>query len=256
MQKDRVAAMRQGEKLVGTFFELGGAIAAESLALAGLDFIIIDTEHGIYDVESALPVILACERHGMLPFVRIKDPSRPSVLKMLDIGARGLIVPSIRTMEEIRGLVAYGKYHPVGQRGYAPTRAAGFGRNEFGSDLEGYFQAANERTLLIPQCETAECLEIIEAVAATDGIDGIFIGPYDLSIALGIPGQFDHPTLLAAIERVKAACKAAGKIAMIYAGSAEATRGYLQAGFEGVACAMDCVFLTDALARFVREAKG
>ena len=256
MQKDRVAAMKQGEKMVGTFFELGGTTAAESLALSGLDFIIIDTEHGIHDVESALPAVIACERHGVVPFVRVKDPSRASVLKMLDIGARGLIVPCIQTIEEVRGLVEYGKYHPVGCRGFAPTRAAQFGHHEFGNDLEAYFRAANERTLLIPQCETAGCLAVVEEVAATEGIDGIFVGPYDLSIALGIPGQFEHPTLLAAIDRVKRACKEHGKLALIYAGSSEATKAYLADGFDAVACAMDCVFLTDALTKFVTEVKG
>ena len=210
----------QGRPALGTFYELGGIAAAECLGIAGLDFMIVDTEHGPYDVESALT---AASRRDCAPLVRVKDVTRPSVLKMLDVGAKGLIVPDVRSAEEVRRLVEYAKYYPLGRRGFAPTLASGYGFDREAADVESYFALCNRETLLIPQCETAEALEHIEEIAAMEGVDGIFVGPYDLSVALGKPARMDNPELLAAIARVLAACKASGKLSMIFSGSPEAT---------------------------------
>ena len=151
--------MRSGEKVVGTFFELGGNTAVECLGLAGLDFFIIDTEHGPFDVESAMNFIRAGELRGISPLVRVKDTTRPSILKMLDIGAMGLIIPCVQTLDEVRGLVEYGKYYPIGQRGFAPARKSGFGFEPFAQEIGAYFEICNRETMIIPQCETRGCLE-------------------------------------------------------------------------------------------------
>ena len=156
----------QGRPALGTFYELGGIAAAECLGIAGLDFMIVDTEHGPYDVESALTAITAASRRDCAPLVRVKDVTRPSVLKMLDVGAKGLIVPDVRSAEEVRRLVEYAKYYPLGRRGFAPTLASGYGFDREAADVESYFALCNRETLLIPQCETAEALEHIEEIAA------------------------------------------------------------------------------------------
>lgn len=245
----------QGEKTLGVFFELGGSAAAECLALAGLDFFIVDTEHGPYDVESAIPAILAARLRGTDPFVRIKDATRPSVLKMLDVGAAGLIVPNIKTIDEVTRLVEYAKYTPMGNRGFAWTRAAGFGFDDVAQNLDTYFSTCNQETLLVPQCETVGCLESIEKIAALPGVDGIFVGPYDLSIALGVPGQMDAPVLQAAIARVLAACRSADKLAFIYAPNAAAARKNFSMGFDAVACGMDAILLTQAVRSLIAEVR-
>ncbi len=100
------------------FFEIGSSIAVESLGIAGLDFLIIDTEHGPFDVESTMEYIRAAELKDLTPFVRVKDRTRSSILKMLDIGAKGLIIPFIKTVEDAEKIVEYGKYFPVGKRGF------------------------------------------------------------------------------------------------------------------------------------------
>ena len=238
--------LARGGRVLGTFFELGGAAAVECLGLSGLDYFIVDTEHGPFDVESAADFIRAAERRGIVPFVRVKDPTRSSVLKMLDVGAKGLIVPCIQTVDEVRRLVEYGKYYPLGQRGFAPSRSSGFGFEPFAADISAYFATCNEETMLIPQCETLGCLERIEEIAAIEGVDGIFVGPYDLSVALGKPAQFADADFTAAVGRILTACKAANKFSFIYAGNVEAARKYFAQGFDGVAYAMDAIVYVEA----------
>ena len=245
----------QGRPALGTFYELGGIAAAECLGIAGLDFMIVDTEHGPYDVESALTAITAASRRDCAPLVRVKDVTRPSVLKMLDVGAKGLIVPDVRSAEEVRRLVEYAKYYPLGRRGFAPTLASGYGFDREAADVESYFALCNRETLLIPQCETAEALEHIEEIAAMEGVDGIFVGPYDLSVALGKPARMDNPELLAAIARVLAACKANGKLSMIYARDAAGSARLFRQGFDCVACGMDSLFLIQAMRDYVADVK-
>ena len=230
----------------GTFFELGGRGAMEALSRAGLDYVIIDTEHGCLSVETTADMILAAERGGLLPYVRIGDIRRPNVLRMLDIGARGLIVPNIRSADEVRQLVEYAKFPPLGNRGYCPTRTTGWGADAWSKDVFAYMEECNRRCKLIPQCETKEALEQIEEIAAIDGVDGIFIGPCDLSIALGIPLEFDSPILLAACERVLAACRKYGREAYIFAGNMADAVKWAKKGFDSVTYSLDASVLIGA----------
>ena len=245
----------KGQKALGTFFELGGTAAAECLGIAGLDFLVVDTEHGPYDVESALAAILAADRRGITPFVRIKDTSRPSVLKMLDIGAKGLVVPCVQTKEEVERLVEYAKFYPLGRRGFAFTLSGAFGYADFARDTQTYFDTSNSQTLLIPQCETRGCLDHIEEIASLEGVDGIFIGPYDLSVALGKPAQMDNPELVDAIGHILKVCKANGKISMIFAGGAGAAKTLFDQGFDCVACGVDAIFLIEAYKSLIAQLK-
>ena len=256
MKNQMKEQLAQGRLAVGIFYELGGAAAAECLGIAGLDFMIVDTEHGPYDVESSLVAIAAAERRGCTPLVRIKEVSRSSVMKMLDVGAKGLIVPDVRTVEEVRALVGYAKYAPMGPRGFAFTLASGYGFDQEAQDVRGYFDLCNRETLLIPQCETLEALEHIEEIAAMEGVDGIFVGPYDLSVAMGKPAQMDNAELTAAIAHVLEVCKRHGKISMIYAGSAESAAAFLRQGFDCVACGMDSILLIQAARKLVADVHG
>ena len=227
------------KKTIGTFFELGGRGVMESLTRAGLDYVIIDTEHGCLSEETTADMILAAERGGLLPYVRIGDIRRPYVLRMLDIGARGLIVPNIRSVEEVRQLVSAAKFPPVGNRGYCPTRTTGWGADDWSEDVMGYMSECNRRCKVIPQCETAEALEQIEEIAALSGVDGVFVGPCDLSIALVIPLEFDNPLLYRAIERILKACQDAGKESYIFAGNMENAVYWANKGYDSIAYSLD-----------------
>ena len=237
--------MPEQKKTIGTFFELGGRGVMESLTRAGLDYVIIDTEHGCLSEETTADMILAAERGGLLPYVRIGDIRRPYVLRMLDIGARGLIVPNIRSVEEVKQLVSAAKFPPVGNRGYCPTRTTGWGTDDWSKDVMGYM---------------AECNRQIEEIAALPGVDGVFVGPCDLSIALGIPLEFENPLLHRAIERILKACQDAGKESYIFAGNMENAVYWANKGYDSIAYSLDAgVFINAFLeltGRFHRETDG
>ena len=217
----------RGEKTVGTFFESGSAAAIESMGFAGLDYVIIDTEHGPFEAESVGEFVCAAERRNLTPLARVREISRPAVLKLLDVGCKGLIIPQVHSIEDVRQVVEYGKYYPIGSRGVAGQRSNGF-TYDMGGSLDEWFRNANEETLLIPQCETMGCLEDIENIAAAAGVAGIFIGPYDLSTAMGMPGQFSNPEFLKAVRRIIDACHAAGKFCMIYCDNAKKAQEYFK----------------------------
>ena len=231
---------RRGEPSLGIISHLLSAPAIEVLAYTGMDYVLIDLEHSPIGAEHAAQLVGVAQGAGLAPLVRVDGIERSPILKMLDAGAAGLVVPQLETVEQARELVGYAKFPPLGNRGYCPTRDGGWGSGScYERGMDGYMAEANASTLLIPQCETAGCLEHIEEIAAVEGVDGIFIGPFDLSIALGIPGQFGDPLLTEGIERVRRACAAAGKLCIMYAGSGEAAKRYFDQGFPSVAAGLD-----------------
>jgi 4-hydroxy-2-oxoheptanedioate aldolase len=175
---------------------------------------------------------------------------------MLDIGAMGLLIPFIKTVDEIRDVVGYGKYPPTGERGCGFGRKSGYGMESLAAgNIEDYFKWANENQLLIPQCETVECLECIEDVAAIDGVDGIFIGPFDLSVSMGIPKQFTNPKFTAALERVLKACKAANKFCFTLGMTPEDCRKRFEQGFDGTLTG-DTTFLISGVSQYLSGLKA
>lgn len=225
----------------------------ESLARTGLDYVIIDTEHGCFSEESTTEYILSAEKGGLLPYVRIGDIRRPYVLRMLDIGARGLIVPNIHSVEQVKELVSYAKFPPIGNRGYCPNRTSGWGADEWSKDVLAYMAECNRRCKVIPQCETKEALEQIEKTAALPGVDGIFVGPCDLSIDLGIPLQFDNPTLIAAVKRILKACQANGKESYIFAGNMKDAIRWGKEGFDSITYSLDASVFIQAYQTLVDQ---
>ena len=220
-----------------------------------MDFFVIDAEHGPYDAESSIDFIRTAELRNITPFARIKDISRPSVLKMLDIGAKGIIVPCVETIEQARNLVEWAKYYPLGKRGFFMARPAGYGHEDFARNVDEYFKICNEETLLILQCETMGCLENIETIVNIKGVDGIFIGPYDLSIDMGIPAQFENTQFIQAIDRILKACKDAKKFSFIYAGNNATAKKYLADGFNGVAVYTDTAVYINAYKAIISDIK-
>lgn len=164
----------------------------ECLGCAGLDFVILDNEHSPVEAETTADMVRAAELRGVTPLARVREISRPAILKLLDVGVQGLIIPDVHSVEDVRRIVRFAKYAPVGQRGFCPSRKDGWGTDPQGSVLDT-MALFNAETLAIPQCETAEALADIEAIAATEGVDGIFIGPFDLSILHGHARRFREP---------------------------------------------------------------
>ena len=227
-----------GDRIVGTFSLLGSSTAAECLALAGFDYIVIDAEHGPLSDETAQEMVRAAQFRGCKAFVRVRDQSRPSLMRMLDIGADGLIIPDVHSLEEVKKIVEYCKYYPLGRRGFGFTRSNGYGMG-IDMDFSDYFTRTNREKLIIPQCETVGALALVGEIAALEGVDGIFVGPYDLSIALEAPAQFDGAEFQQGLLKVLEACKASGKLSMIYAGNQRQEEEFYDMGFDIVTVGTD-----------------
>ena len=245
---------RRGEPSLGIISHLLSAPAIEVLAYTGMDYVLIDLEHSPIGAEHAAQLVGVAQGAGLAPLVRVDGIERSPILKMLDAGAAGLVVPQLETVEQARKLVSYAKFPPLGNRGYCPTRDGGWGSGScYERGMDGYMAEANASTLLIPQCETAGCLEHIEEIAAVEGVDGIFIGPFDLSIALGIPGDFANERHINAVAHVLDVCKKHGKLSIMFCGNAEAANGYFKQGFDSVTVSLDISVLADAMGDIVKK---
>lgn len=205
--------LASGGVSVGTFlFEFNTVGTVRTAAAAGAEFVLIDMEHTGWTTETIRQLCGATHGTDTVPLVRVPATEYHFIARALDMGARGLMMPMVESAEQARRFVQAAKYPPTGRRGAAFTIAHDDYR---GGDVTEKIRTANEETLLIAQIETRAGLDAVEAIAAVDGIDVLFIGQTDLTVSLGIAGQFQHPTFVAAVDRVAAASRAAGKTAGI-----------------------------------------
>lgn len=196
-----------GERLAGSFLNLGSPFVTELAGCAGFDWLLIDHEHGVGGEETLLQQLIAASATPAFPIVRIAANETPRFKRALDFGAGGIMVPWVNTAAEAEAAVASLRYPPRGIRGVMKaTRAC-----EYGSGFPDYFARGHERLVLMTQIETAEALKNVEAIAAVDGVDVLFIGPMDLTTSLGIQEQFTHPLYLDAVKRITQAARNAGK---------------------------------------------
>lgn len=183
---------------------------------AGLDFSIIDCEHGAFDYSQVAALVTAFRLSGVRAIVRVPEIRREPVTKYLDMGADGLLAPMVKDAADAEKLVGFGKYQPAGNRGLSINRA--HSRYAPG-DMTEYIAAANRRVKLYVQIELVSALDDVENIARVAGVDGLFVGPTDLSMALGVFGGLDSPVLLDACRRVAEAARAAGKPSGIITGN-------------------------------------
>ena len=256
MENTVLEKFHQGRQSLGTFSAIGSPLAVESLRYTGLDYVIVDTEHSPAGIESAAAQIAAAQGAGLTALARANEISRTAVLRLLDVGAQGVVVPCVETVEEVRELVRYAKFAPLGNRGFCPTRDGGWGHAAHAVSISGYMETSNRETLLLPQCETVGCLEHIEEITAMDGVDGIFVGPFDLSIALGRPMAFDCDEMRAALDRILNACHKNNKMAFIFCGDAQAAKARAAQGFDSVTAGLDIMALVDSYRAMVQDIRG
>jgi 2-keto-3-deoxy-L-rhamnonate aldolase RhmA len=198
-------ALKRGEAVIGTMaMEVKSPGFAQMCAAAGLDFLFIDMEHGTYSLAEAGAMIQMCRQVGVVPLVRVPDLAYHLIARVLDAGAMGVMVPRIETAEQVEAMVSYMRYPPLGVRG-----SGGSGRAEYGlagGSAAEMVERLNQHTLAVAQIERKLAIENIESIAAVPGLDVCLIGPVDLSISLGIPGEMDHPLMQEAIAKVVDAC--------------------------------------------------
>lgn len=256
MENRLKAKLLKGDKVIGTMFQLGSSTAVECLGISGLDFLIIDTEHAPVSVESTRLFSMASELRRITPLVRIKRITRDIILNALDVGAGGLVAPGVESADQVREMVNYAKYPKEGSRGFSLTRTSAFGYDEYSRNPAMYFKRCNDETLIIPQCETRGCLENIDEIVSIPGVDGIFIGPYDLSVSLGRPTEFDTPEFTGAIRRVLDSCRKAGKFLFILSTSVEQSKRYLDNGFSGIVFNSDIDMVIGAYRRVLDQLRS
>lgn len=186
-----------GHKVLGTWSSIPSAGLVEAIGCSGLDFVVIDAEHGPVSVETAEGMVRAAEAASMAPVVRVPANRPEHILRVLDIGAHGVQVPHVRSRSDAEAAVKYARYHPLGSRGLSPFTRAG----RYGTAGEDHARTSNESTLVVVNVEGVEGVENLEEIASVPGVDVIFLGPYDLSQSLGVPGQVDHPRVVEMIER-------------------------------------------------------
>jgi len=234
---------------IGTFLNLGSALVTELCAMAGFDWLLADLEHGAGGEEALVGQVLAAAAHDVPLFVRVESVERIRVGRVLDLGAAGVMIPRVEDASQAARIARWARYPPDGERGVATyNRACGFGARPEA------LLTANDRVAVVLQIETSGALADVEEIAATPGVDALFVGPRDLSQALGVPGDFDAPVYREAIDRVAAAAAAHGIAAGILAKDREAADRYAALGYRLLAVGSDAGFLMEGARRVVAGA--
>ena len=238
--------MLERKKLIGCWAALGNPISTEILGLAGFDWLLLDGEHAINDVTTFVPQLMALKDSSSAPIVRPAWNDQVLIKRLLDIGFYNFLIPYVETVEQAKSAVAYTRYPPEGVRGVSVShRSNGFGT------ITDYFTKINQNICVVVQIETQQAVDNVEAITAVDGIDGIFVGPSDLSASLGHFGNPKHPEVQAAIKHVFDVAKAQGKACGILAPIEADVHHYIDMGATFVAVGNDLGLLrssTQALA--------
>jgi 2-keto-3-deoxy-L-rhamnonate aldolase RhmA len=233
--------VRNGDVNIGTFLNLGSPLVAEVCALSGFDWLLVDLEHGAGGEEALVGQLLAGAAHDVPVLARVESPERIRVGHALDLGVAGVMFPRLDTPEEVATSVSHLWYPPQGDRGIATYNRA----RQFGGDARPSSDV-NDELLCVVQIETSSALTNVEAIAATPGVDVLFVGPSDLSAALGRPGQLDSDIYLGALARVVAATTEAHVAAGILVGDPGDVQRHIDLGFSFIAVASDSALLRRA----------
>ncbi len=253
MQRDIKAALKQGEVLIGTFFRLPSPDLVEIFGEAGFDFIIIDQEHGSVSTETVSGLVRACDLVGMAALVRIPDNLPWMFQHALDVGALGVQVPQVKTVADAERAVQAAKFAPDGNRGVCRNvRAARYSAR----DRYAYLGGSNRDTLVVIQIESKAGVDNLEGILKVPGLDVVFLGPYDLSQSLGIPGQVDHPLVRSTMDQVVKACRSAGVVAGVYADTVEAIRHWAAMGAQYIAVGVDTAMIYGMTHKLVADLRA
>jgi 4-hydroxy-2-oxoheptanedioate aldolase len=243
----RVAA---AEKSFGGWCVTPSTFAAELLASEGFDYVCVDCQHGLIHYDAMWPMLQALRWSDTTPLVRVPFNSTPWPGKVLDAGAEGVIVPMVNTKEDAERAAAACRYAPEGVRSFGPVRAGML----LGQDPA----VCNREVLCLVMIETVTGVENVDEICATSGVDGVYIGPADLAVSMGVPLQrmFEDKAHADAIEEVRLTCARHGSIAGIHTGSGSQANALAEAGFDMCTLATDAVFLRSAARRELAAARG
>jgi 2-keto-3-deoxy-L-rhamnonate aldolase RhmA len=247
-------ALKKGKLLMGTMLaDIRQPSIMQILVNAGFDYVIIDNEHGAFGIESIADLSRMARILGLTPVVRVPELTYAHVAQSLDAGAQGIMLPRVVHPNQVHQVLQIMKYPPVGKRGTAMSR----GQTDFRSGpLVENMAFANANSLLMVQIETAESLQHLDEIVQIAGVDCLFIGPTDLSISLGVPGQPEAPAVIEAIERVIQRCKAHGVATAIQANDLAYARRWVERGMEIISYSSEIGLLTAAASAGIQSIRS
>jgi 2-keto-3-deoxy-L-rhamnonate aldolase RhmA len=243
--------LKEGNPIIGTMtLEFTSAEMGRALAAAGFDFVIIDTEHSSYTLETVTSLIRAAKSMDLACVVRVPDPLYHLMARTCDAGAQGLMVPRVETREQVESVIRAVKYPPLGKRGYGIRPIHTDYQRMVLPELLGRM---NDESMIIIQIESRKAVENIDDLLSVGNVDVALVGPYDLSIDLGLPGEFDHPAMLDAIENVIAGCSRHGVAAGIHLGDVQSLVGWHRKGMRCLTFSSDLAMLLSAATKNVNQ---
>ena len=238
--------LESNELTIGSWISFGFTQTCEIMSKAGFEWLVIDMEHTAIDYSQCLNLIQIIENNGVVPLVRVGNNDKLQIKRVMDAGAHGVIVPMINTVEDALETIDALYYAPIGSRG------VGLGRGQnYGVDFEQYKLRADKETIFIPQIENIEGVNNLEEILSLEHVDGFIIGPYDLSSSLGVPGQWDHPTLIKALEKINSIIKnnkKPGGYHVVHTDHKELNRR-IDEGYKFIAYLDDMVFFAENIAK-------
>jgi 4-hydroxy-2-oxoheptanedioate aldolase len=246
-----VARLARRERLLGTFSLICATEVVELIALAGFDLVIVDMEHGPHELGQVRDAIVAAAGRGLATVVRVRHLEPALIGAVLDLGASGVLVPQITSAADAERAVRAARFAPDGERGANPwVRASGYGSRK------NWFADANREVAVLVMVEGATALADLPGILAVPGLTGIFLGPVDLSHALGVPGELDHPTVVSALERAVEQAEASGVAVGVFSAEVGAVARWWSRGVRLVATGVDTGLIGGAFADAVRIARS
>ena len=239
-KKNLKERLKNGEMVFGTWNSIPSSSLVNAIASSGIDFVVIDQEHGPVGMETAEDILRALDASGTPSIIRVPANESHLILRALDIGSHGVQVPHVSTKEQAQQAVRYSKYYPLGDRGYTPFTRAG----KYGVEADGYAQKANEDTMVVVNVEGLEGIKNLEDIASVPSIDVIFIGPYDLSQSLGSPGDVENPKVIESIRQSVDIAKNKGLTCGSFARDLRYLDILVDCGVQYVTYSVDCVLIS------------
>jgi 4-hydroxy-2-oxoheptanedioate aldolase len=232
--------LQAGKIVIGTWAIIPSVVTADIIASTGIDFIVIDSEHGPIQFETAQSMVIACESWEVSPVMRVGGLISNDILRALDIGVHCIQVPNIMTLQELKDTVNFCKYPPSGNRGFSPfTRAGGYTHE----NAQKLTTQANESTMLAIHIEGREAIENLDDILSVKEVDIIFIGLYDLSKAFGIPGQVDDPRIISIVQSLIEKISKAGKYPGTIVTDDQKLEQFIDLGMKYITYSVDCEML-------------
>ncbi len=244
--------LQSGEVVVGPFVIIPSVPMLDTLGHAGMDFCIIDTEHGPISPESATDLVIAAQGTGVAPIIRVGDNDERLILRSLDIGAEGVQVPQINNFDDAKKVVHAAKYAPMGARGLSVFTRAG---DYYASQGEGHTDKQNEETMIVVHIEGQRGLDNLDDIMTVEGIDVLFLGPYDISQSLGLPGDVRNPRVEAALKEAAGKARAHRRAVGSYAKDVEMGKWLIDLGVQYLSINVDATIYMQACEQIAKSLK-